>query len=57
MENEPVINGYLRHMLELGGSDLHLSVDYPPKARIHGNLQVLKACSHQLALKGKDSND
>ena len=42
MENEPVINGYLRRMLELGGSDLHLSVDYPPKARIHGNLQVLE---------------
>ena len=42
MENEPFINGYLRHMLDIGGSDLHLSVDYPPKARIHGNLQVLE---------------
>ena len=42
MENEPVINGYLRRMLDLGGSDLHLSVDYPPKARIHGNLQILE---------------
>ena len=42
MENEPVINGYLRRMLELGGSDLHLSVDYPPKTRVHGNLQVLE---------------
>ena len=42
MENEPVINGYLRRMLEIGGSDLHLSVGYPPKARIHGNMQILE---------------
>ena len=42
MENEPVINSYLRHMLDIGGSDLHLSVGYPPKARIHGNMQVLE---------------
>lgn len=42
MEQEPIINGYLRKMLELGGSDLHLSVNQPPKSRIHGNLQVLE---------------
>ena len=28
-------------MLELGGSDLHLSINFPAKARIHGNIQCL----------------
>ncbi len=41
METEPIINQYLRQMLELGGSDLHLSIDCPPKARIHGDIQEL----------------
>ena len=39
--SEPIINGYLRQMLSLGGSDLHLSVNFPAKARIHGNIQCL----------------
>lgn len=38
---EPIINSYLRKMLELGGSDLHLSINCPPKARIHGNIKPL----------------
>ena len=38
METEPIINQYLRQMLELGGSDLHLSINFPPKARVHGNI-------------------
>ena len=33
MENEPMINKYLRQMLEMGGSDLHLSINFPAKAR------------------------
>ncbi len=41
MAQEPKINAYLRQMLSLGGSDLHLSIDYPAKARIHGVLQPL----------------
>ena len=41
MANEPVINKYLRQMLELGGSDLHLSINFPAKARIHGNIHPL----------------
>lgn len=41
MENEPIINGYLRQMLENGGSDLHLSINFPPKARFHGNIRPL----------------
>ena len=41
MEKEPVINQYLRRMLELGGSDLHLSINFPAKARVHGNIQLL----------------
>ena len=41
MAQEPIINKYLRQMLSLGGSDLHLSINFPAKARIHGNLQPL----------------
>ena len=41
MDQEPIINGYLRQMLSLGGSDLHLSVNFPAKARIHGNIHCL----------------
>lgn len=41
MEHEPQINIYLRRMLELGGSDLHLSIGNPAKARIHGRLEAL----------------
>ena len=39
--NEPMINKYLRQMLEMGGSDLHLSINFPAKARIHGNIVPL----------------
>ena len=41
MEQEPKINRYLRQMLSLGGSDLHLSINFPAKARVHGNIQPL----------------
>lgn len=41
MENEPIINGFLRQMLDNGGSDLHLSINFPPKARFHGNIRNL----------------
>ena len=41
MEKEPIINGYLRQMLANGGSDLHLSINFPPKARFHGNIKPL----------------
>ena len=41
MADEPIINHYLRQMLELGGSDLHLSINFPAKARIHGGIQCL----------------
>ena len=39
--NEPIINGFLRQMLDNGGSDLHLSINFPPKARFHGNIEPL----------------
>ncbi|MBO7327649.1 MAG: Flp pilus assembly complex ATPase component TadA, partial [Lentisphaeria bacterium] len=38
---EPIINQYLRQMLADGGSDLHLSINFPPKARFHGNIKPL----------------
>ena len=41
MADDPIINHYLRKMLELGGSDLHLSINFPAKARIHGGIQCL----------------
>ena len=41
-QEEPIINGYLRQMLENGGSDLHLSINFPPKARFHGNIMPLR---------------
>lgn len=39
MAAEPIINTYLREMLSKGGSDLHLSINFPVKYRIHGNIQ------------------
>ncbi len=38
----PAIDRLLRLMLEKGGSDLHLNVGLPPKARISGNLVPLE---------------
>ena len=35
----PIIDNYLREMLSLKGSDLHLSINYPAKYRISGNLR------------------
>lgn len=35
-----IIDKYLRRMLELGGSDLHLSIDYPVKFRVHGDMAL-----------------
>ena len=35
------IDPLLRTMLERGGSDLHLTVGLPPKARISGALQPI----------------
>src|SRR3712207_8213649 len=39
---------YLHHMLgevlELGASDLHLTVGVPPAIRLHGELEALREC-------------
>src|SRR5580658_10087406 len=37
----PAIDQLLRTMMEKGGSDLHLTVGLPPKARISGALQPI----------------
>ncbi len=37
----PAIDQYLRTLLEKGGSDLHLTVGLPPKARASGSLQAI----------------
>ncbi|MDD3155265.1 MAG: PilT/PilU family type 4a pilus ATPase [Victivallaceae bacterium] len=37
---EPRINAYLRKMLEMKGSDLHIAVGQPVKFRVHGNIIV-----------------
>lgn len=36
------IDEYLREMLEKGGSDLHISVNAPPRVRISGSLEMLR---------------
>ncbi len=40
MSEEPIINSYLREMLSLGGSDLHLSINFPAKYRVSGNMRA-----------------
>ena len=37
----PAIDSLLRTMLTKGGSDLHLTVGLPPKARISGGLAAI----------------
>lgn len=34
----PIIDGYFQKLIELGGSDLHLTQGQPPKARVHGSI-------------------
>ena len=36
------ITDYLRQTTELGGSDLHLTVDAPPATRVDGTLRGLE---------------
>jgi twitching motility protein PilT len=40
-EMREALDTMLRSLVELGGSDLHLTVDAPPSIRIHGDLQPL----------------
>src|SRR5690242_318320 len=37
----PTLSDLLKKMLELGGSDLHISTNSPPQVRVHGHLQPL----------------
>ena len=37
----PSIDDYFLKLIELDGSDLHLSQGQPPKARVHGNVQAI----------------
>ena len=34
----PVIDQYFRKLIELGGSDLHITQNQPPKIRVHGSI-------------------
>ncbi len=38
---EPRVYGYLRKLVALGGSDLHLSADESPRCRVHGEVRLL----------------
>lgn len=38
---EPRVYGYLRQLVALGGSDLHLSADEIPRCRVHGEVRLL----------------
>lgn len=37
----PIIDQYFQKLIELGGSDLHLSQEQPPKVRVHGSIQPI----------------
>src|SRR5215831_1073924 len=37
----PLLPDLLKTLLEMGGSDLHLTTDTPPQVRVHGHLQRL----------------
>ncbi len=39
---EPKIHTYFRKLVELGGSDLHLSEGQPPKLRVHGDISPIE---------------
>ena len=41
MSETPEITDFLRHTVDLGGSDLHLSAGAPPAARVHGAMVPL----------------
>jgi twitching motility protein PilT len=38
MEGRPEIDSYLRYLVEIEGSDLHLSADETPMVRLHGDM-------------------
>jgi len=37
----PIIDQYFQKLIELGGSDLHLSQQQPPKVRVHGSIKPI----------------
>jgi len=37
----PIIDQYFQQLIELGGSDLHLSQGQPPKVRVHGSIKPI----------------
>src|ERR1700751_5442278 len=37
----PTLSDLLKKMLEMNGSDLHISTNSPPQVRVHGHLQPL----------------
>jgi len=37
----PVIDQYFHQLIELGGSDLHLTQGQPPKVRVHGSIKAI----------------
>ena len=45
---EPAANRYLRQMVAMGASDLHLSSDVPPMVRVDGSMQVLDSSAQPL---------
>ena len=42
VEKEPNLAAFLEAVIELGGSDLHLTTGLPPMVRVHGDLQPLR---------------
>lgn len=38
----PPLSDLLKHLVELGGSDLHLTTNSPPRVRVHGELKPME---------------
>jgi twitching motility protein PilT len=38
-----IIDNYFQQLIELGGSDLHLSQGQPPKVRVHGSIKAISS--------------
>lgn len=36
-----IIDGYFQHLIQAGGSDLHISEGQPPKIRVHGGIHAI----------------
>ncbi len=53
-DGAPEIDGYLRKMVQIGASDLHLSPEEPPMIRLHGEMMRLEGATRLDAARASD---